>query len=396
MPRTFPRSYPPQVIQDVHSNRGERIDMKQISMVEIALTEEEVDAAVAVLRSGALRQGKECDAFEQEFAEKVGARYAVTSASGTAALHLAYMTFLEPGDEVLVPSFTFFATASSVVAAGGRPVFCDLDPRTLTIDPRDAERRITSRTRAISPVHMYGNPCDVAALRSLAGKHGLRVVWDAAQAHGAAYDGRDVGSFGDFVAYSFYPSKNMFVGEGGMTTTQDRDLYTRLRYLRSHGETEKYVHTMMGLNYRMTDVEAAIGRGQLRRLDTMLAARRRNAAALTEGLASVEGIRPQGLQEHGLHAFHQYGFLVDEARFGISRDELGRRLAAAGIMNGVVYPRGLHAQPVFEKMFGKQELPETEAVTRQVLCVPVHHGLSDEDTARIVEAVRDAPRSTAG
>jgi len=369
--------------------------MKQISMVEIRLTEEEVEAAAAVLRSGALRQGRQCDAFEEEFAEKVGARYAVTSASGTSALHLAYMTFLKPGDEVLVPSFTFFATASSVVAAGGRPVFCDLDSRTLTLDVEDAARRITARTRAISPVHMYGNPCAVSAVRSLAEKHGLRVVWDAAQAHGAAYDGRDVGSFGEFVCYSFYPSKNMFVGEGGMTTTPDRDLYTRMRFLRSHGETEKYVHTLMGLNYRMTDVEAAIGRGQLRRLDAMLAVRRKNAAALTAGLASVAGIRTQALQERGLHAFHQYGILVDEERFGISRDALSRRLTAAGIMNGVVYPRGLHAQPVFEEMLGKQELPETEAVTRQVLCVPVHHGLGDEDVARIVEAIRDAPRAAA-
>jgi len=366
--------------------------MKQISMVEIHLSEEEVEAAAAVLRSGALRQGPECNAFEEEFAAKAGANYAVASSSGTAALHLAYMSFLEPGDEVLVPSLTFFSTASSVVAAGGTPVFCDLNPETLTIDLEDAERKTTKKTRAISPVHLYGNPCPVPAVRSFALKHGLRVVWDAAQAHGAAYDGRDVGSFEDFVCYSFYPSKNMFVGEGGITTMQDRDLYTRMRFMRSHGETEKYIHTMMGLNYRMSDVEAAIGRKQLRRLDGMLDARRRNAAALTAGFRQVNGIRTQALEEGALHAYHQYGILVDEARFGISRDTLSRRLTAAGIANGVVYPRGLHAQPVFQEMLGKQELPATEAVTRQVLCVPVHHGLSEEDVERIVEAVRQAPQ----
>jgi len=366
--------------------------MNPISMVEIRLTEEEIAAAVAVLRSGALRQGKESDAFEEEFAEKVGAGYAVTSASGTAALHLAYMCFLERGDEVLVPSLTFFATASAVVAAGGTPVFCDLDPETLTLDLADAERKISKKTRAICPVHLYGNPCDIPGVRALARKHGLQVVWDAAQAHGAAFDGQDVGGFEDFVCYSFYPSKNMFVGEGGMTTTPDREMYTRMKYLRSHGETEKYVHTMFGLNYRMTDVEAAIGRGQLRRLDSMLAVRRRIAAGLTAGFASVNGIRTQSVLPQGLHAYHQYAILVDEERFGTSRDELSRRLTGAGIANGVVYPRGLHAQPVFEKMLGRQDLPETEAVTRQVLCVPVHHGLSDGDVTRIVEAVREAPR----
>jgi perosamine synthetase len=366
--------------------------MEQIQMVEISLTEEEVEAATTVLRSGALRQGPECDAFEEEFAAKVGAKYAVTSSSGTAALHLAYMSFLEPGEEVLVPSLTFFSTASSVVAAGGKPVFCDLNPETLTIDLEDAERKTTKKTRAISPVHLYGNPCPVPSVRSFAEKHGLRVVWDAAQAHGAAYDGRDVGSFEDFVCYSFYPSKNMFVGEGGITTTQDKELYTRMRYMRSHGETEKYVHTMMGLNYRMTDVEAAIGRKQLRRLNTMLDARRKNAAALTAGFRPVNGIRTQALEEHALHAYHQYGILVDEARFGISRDTLSQRLSAAGIANGVVYPRGLHEQPVFQEMLGKQELPATEAATRQVLCVPVHHGLSEQDVERIVKSVREAPR----
>jgi perosamine synthetase len=365
--------------------------MNTISMVEISLTEEEVQAATAVLRSGALRQGKECEAFEQEFAQKTGAKYAVTSASGTAALHIAYMSFLEKGDEVLVPSFTFFATASSVAAAGGTPVFCDMDPGTLTLDLKDAERKITERTRAISPVHIFGNPCDIPAVQAFAAKHCLRIVWDAAQAHGARYDGRDVGGFGDFACYSFYPSKNMFVGEGGITTTGDEALYEKMRVLRSHGETGKYIHTLLGLNYRMTDVEAAIGRKQLGRLDDMLARRRRNAEALTAGFRDVNGIRTQTILPKGVHAWHQYAVMVDEQAFGISRDALSRHLTESGIMNGVVYPLGLHSQPVFEDMLGWQELPVTEAVTREILCVPVHHGLKDGDVERIVEAVREAP-----
>ena len=364
--------------------------MKQISMVEIRLTDEEIEAATAVLRSGALRQGKECEGFEKEFAQKTGAKFGVTSASGTAALHLTYMALLNQGDEVLVPSFTFFATASSVLVAGGTPVFCDMSPGTLTIDLEDAERKITERTKAISPVHIFGNPCDISAIQALAKKHGLRIVWDAAQAHGAAYDGQDVGGFDDFVCYSFYPSKNMFVGEGGMTLTNDPDMHERLQYLRSHGETGKYVHTMLGLNYRMTDVEASIGRKQLQRLDAMLEIRRRNAAGLTAGFQSLKGISPQVVQENGLHAYHQYSIIVKEDKFGISRDALSEKLREAGIMNGVVYPVGLHTQPIFEERVGKMELPETEAVIKEILCIPVHHGLSEEDVARIVETIQNA------
>ncbi|MFH1089948.1 MAG: DegT/DnrJ/EryC1/StrS family aminotransferase, partial [Pseudomonadota bacterium] len=234
----------------------------KISMAHIQLTDREIEAAVRVLRSGALRQGAECDAFEREFAGYTGARYAVASANGSAALHLAYMAFLQPGDEVLAPSFTFIATGSMVTMTGGKPVLCDIDPHTFLIDLEDAAGRLTERTRAISPVHLYGNACDVEAIQAFAQKHKLTIVWDAAQAHGAKYKTRDIGAFDDFVCYSFYPSKNMFVGEGGITLTNDETLDHQMRYLRTHGQTGKYYHTMLGLNYRMTDVEAAIGREQ--------------------------------------------------------------------------------------------------------------------------------------
>lgn len=226
--------------------------MKNIGMAEIRLTDNEIEAAVKVLKSGALRQGKECKAFEQAFAEKVGAGYAVTNANGSAALHLAYMTFLAPGDEVLVPSFTFIATASMVTAAGGKPVFCDVDRETFLIDLADAARKLTEKTKAIAPVHLFGNPCDIDAVQAFAKQHDLTIVWDAAQAHGAQYKNQDIGSVGDFVCYSFYPSKNMFVGEGGMVCTNNADYAEKLRFLRTHGQTGKYYHTLLGLNYRMT------------------------------------------------------------------------------------------------------------------------------------------------
>ena len=279
--------------------------MNKIGMAEIKLTEAEIEAAVRVLRSGALRQGKECSAFEEEFAARVGAKFAVTSANGSAALHLAYLAFLQPGDEVLVPSFTFMATASMVTMTGGKPVFCDVDPHTFLLDLEDAARKVSPRTRAISPVHLFGNACEIDVVQTFSEKHHLVIVWDAAQAHGAEYRGRDVGSFGDFVAYSFYPSKNMFVGEGGMTCTDNDEYATKLRYLRTHGQTGKYLHTMLGLNYRMTDVEAALGREQLKRLDAMLAIRRRNGVQLNEGLAGIRGIQPQRVTQESLHAWHQ-------------------------------------------------------------------------------------------
>lgn len=363
--------------------------IRNIGMAEIKLSEQEIAAAVRILRSGALRQGKECDAFEREFADKVGAKYAVSSANGSAALHLVYLSLLSPGDEVLVPSFTFIATGSMVTMAGGKSVFCDIDPGTFLIDLEDAESKITPRTRAISPVHLFGNACDVEATQDFAKKYGLFVVWDAAQAHGATFKGQDVGAFGDFVCYSFYPSKNMFVGEGGITCTDNPEYEHKMRYLRTHGQTGKYYHTMLGYNYRMTDVEAAIGREQLKRLDGMLAIRRRNASLLAEGIANLEGIHTQQVTHNSVHAWHQYCVVIDPGTFGCDRNTLAQRLKEQGIATGVHYPRGLHQQPIFEDLYGKSQLPNTEYLAEHILALPVHHGLSEDEIYRIIEAIRN-------
>ena len=363
--------------------------MKNISMAEIKLKENEIEAAVNVLRSGALRQGKVCEAFETDFAHKTGAKHAVTNANGSAALHLAYMTFLEPEDEVLVPSFTFIATGSMVVVAGGRPRFCDVDPETFLIDLEDAERKITSKTRAISPVHLFGNPCDVGKVRDFADKHGLLIVWDAAQAHGATIQGRDIGSFDDFVCYSFYPSKNMFVGEGGIICTNNDDYEYKIRYLRMHGQTGKYFHTMLGLNYRMTDVEAAIGREQLKRLDKMLELRRRNANLLNKACEKIEGLTPQKVTSNSEHAWHQFCVIVDPEKFGCNRDAVAEKLKEHGIASAVHYPRGLHQQPVFQQLYGEQKLSATEYLSQNILAIPVHHGLSENEVHYIVNALEN-------
>lgn len=365
--------------------------MKQIAMGSVSLNEQEIEAAVAVLRSGALRQGPECEAFEKEFCGRFGGEHAVCSSSGTSALHIAYMCFLQPGDEVLVPGFSFIATASMVAAAGGKPVFCDIDPDTLLIDLDDAEKRITERTRAISPVHLYGNPCDIDRVQAFASKHNLKVVWDAAQAHGATYDGKQIGGYGDFVSYSFYPSKNMYVGEGGITTTDNADYAEQMRAFRSHGQTGFYLHTSLGLNYRMTDVEAAIGREQIKGFDEKLATRRRNAAMLNEGLGQIPGLQLQTITPKGESAWHQYCVVVNQAEFGKSRDELMAALKEQGVGSGIHYPSGLHTQPVFVDMYGEPDaLPVIERVCKSILALPVHHGLSESDVQQVIDAVGKA------
>lgn len=365
-----------------------------IGMAEISLTEKEIAAATEVLKSGQLRQGKQCELFEKEFAEKVGAKHAITCANGSATLHLWYMAECKPGDEVIVPAFTFIATASMPAVYGCKPVFCDVDPQTYLLDLKHAETLITERTRAISPVHLFGNACDVDAVIAFARKHNLKILWDAAQAHGARYKGKDIGGFDDAVSYSFYPSKNMFVGEGGMVCTNDGDLARKLNFLRSHGQTGKYYHEILGLNYRMTDVEAAIGREQLKRLDDMLAVRHRNGRILNERLAEIEGIYPQKTTPDSEHAYHLYCIRVVTEEFGATRDELAKSLQEKDIHNGVHYPRGLHQQPIFESMYGKNApLPATEKLCTQILAIPVHHGLTEDQAHQVADAIADCRKS---
>jgi perosamine synthetase len=360
-----------------------------ISIANTLLQDKEIEAAVQVMRSGALRQGKICEEFEKEFSAHVGSKHAVTCSSGTAALHLAYMACLEEGDEVLVPSLTFIATGSMVTMARGKPIFCDIDPETLVIDLEDAERKIHDGTRAIAPVHIFGNACNIDKIRDFAQKYNLYIIWDAAQAHGAKYNGQDIGGLDDFVCYSFYPSKNMFTGEGGMVTLNNDSWKEKIRFLRTHGQTGKYYHTMLGLNYRMTDVEAAIGLEQLKRLDDMVARRRSNAACLTEGLSKIPGLTPQKITSNSEHAYHQYCALVDKEQFGMDRDELATALKKRGIATGVHYPRGLHQQPIFEELYHQTELPICERICNEILALPVHHGLGASQMEYILDTLKE-------
>jgi perosamine synthetase len=350
---------------------------------------EDVEAAARVLRSGRLRQGEVTAAFEEAFATLVGARHAVAVSSGTAALHLAYLATFAQGDEVIVPSFTFVATASMLVAIGAVPVLADVDERTFTISVEDVMSRITDRTTGIVGVHLFGNACDVTGLAQLAVEHRLTVVWDAAQALGTAHSGRDIGGFPTAVCYSFYPSKNITTGEGGMIVTDDVELAHRLRLMRSHGAVEKYVHTMLGFNYRMTDVQAAIGLEQLRRLPGYLARRRENARLLTNGLVEVARVQPPIETVGGKHSFNQYCVLLGERGDATTRDAFALRLAAAGVETAVHYPRPLHHQPLFQSG-GHTDLPVSEDLARRIVALPVHPGISEPDVEVIVEAARGA------
>lgn len=362
--------------------------MRKVTIANTAMTDAEIDAAVTVMRSGRLRQGVKCGEFEEEFAAWTGATHALTCSSGTAALHVAYLALLEPGDEVIVPSFTFAATATMVSAAGGHPIFCDVDASTHLIDLDHAESLITERTKAIAPVHLFGNSVDVDGVRALADRHGLKVVWDAAQAHGTLWHGQDIGAFGDIVTWSFYPTKTMFVGEGGMLSTPDGELADQMRLLRSHGTQGRYNHVSLGLNYRMTDICAATGLVQLGFIDDRLAVRRRHGAKLTAALEETGVLSVQASTVGADHSYHQMCATLDTDAVGMSRDAFMAALGERGVETSVHYPRGLHQQPVFVDLYGEQRLPVTEALSESIIAFPVHHGLSDDDVDYVVHTVQ--------
>jgi len=356
-----------------------------VTIARVTLSEQEISAMVEVLRSGQLVAGAAVRAFEQNFAAFVGAQYALAVSSGTAALHLAYLATLEPGDVVLVPGFTHISTASMVHFANARPVLCDVDRESFTLQLEDAARKITAQTAAIAPVHLFGNSCDIDGITLLAERHNLRVIWDAAQAHGTRYQGRDVGSFADLATYSFYPTKNMTTGEGGMIVTSDRDLYERCKLLRAHGQSRKYYHDCFGLNYRMLEISAALGVEQLKQLPDFTRKRRSNALYLNERLAALEGITVPQADKGIEHSFHQYSVLLDLDQFRCSRDEFAARLGTYGVQTAVHYPRALSQQPAFTA--GNVRLPNCEWLAERILSLPVHPMLSSSDLEQIADAM---------
>jgi perosamine synthetase len=345
------------------------------------LGQEEEQAVLAVLRSGQLAQGPLVRRFEETFARYIGVREAVAVSSGTAALQIALLAHgIGPGDEVVTTPFTFVATANAVLTTGARPVFADVSEEDFNLDPARAEESIGERTRALLPVHLYGQPADMQALSVLAHSRGLALIEDAAQAAGATFAGRKVGSFGTG-CFSFYATKNMTTGEGGMITTDDPDLAERARLLRSHGQRRRYVSETLGYNLRLTEVAAALGLAQLGKLEAFNEHRRANARYLTERLPEMT--TPRELPGR-YHVYHQYTVRVPKGR-----DALLRHLDERGIEAAVFYPLPVHRQPLYRRMGYRERLPVAERLTREALSLPVHPGLSREDLDAVASAVSE-------
>ena len=352
---------------------------------------EERAAVDAVLAGGMVVQGPQVAAFEEEFSARVvGGAHCVAVNSGTSAQHLAALASGAGADreaEVIVPSFTFAATANSVAITGARPVFADIDPVTFTLDPASVEAAVTERTIAIEVVHLYGLPADMPKILDIARRHGLAVWEDCAQAHAAAIDDEPVGTFGAWGSFSFYPTKNMTSLEGGMVSTADAELARRVRLLRNQGMERQYANEVVGLNNRMTDVAAAVGRVQLTRLAGWTAARRANAAALDAGLADAPGVVTPHVPPGYTHVYHQYTIRLEGAS-AAERDEVARVLREQWrIGTGVYYPIPNHRLPSLAPYAPGLDLPGTEKAARECLSLPVHPSLSEADLERIVRAV---------
>jgi dTDP-4-amino-4,6-dideoxygalactose transaminase len=340
-----------------------------------------------VLESGQLAQGPVVAEFEAAFASWCGVKHAVAVSSGTTGLHLALLAHgIGEGDEVITTPFTFIASANAVLFTGARPVFVDVEPDTFCIDPASVEAAITPRTRVLLPVHLYGHPAQMPELAGIARRHGLLVIEDAAQAHGATVNGKKVGALGNTAVFSLYPTKNITSGEGGFVTTDDDGIAASVRLLRQHGQGEqRYIHEVLGYNFRMTDICAAIGLVQLGRLGRFNAARRLNAQALTKALGGIpEVVAPVERAGYG-HVFHQYTVRVKNGR-----DHLAGVLADREIGCGVYYPVPLHHQPVYkERDYGGLSFPVSERLALEVLSLPVHPSLEEGDIARIAATVRE-------
>ena len=351
--------------------------------------DEERAAVDRVMRSGMVAQGPEVAAFEQEFADQmVAGRRCVAVSSGTSGLHLGLLAAgIGPGDEVIVPSFTFAATGNSVALTGATPVFVDIEPDTFNLSPAAAAAAITERTRAIMPVHLYGHPFDAPAFQALADERGLQLFEDAAQAHGASLGGQKVGTFGTFAMFSLYPTKNMTSGEGGMVSCATDDVARQVRLLRNQGMEKQYANEVIGFNTRMTDIHAAIGRVQLTKVGAWTEQRRANAAFLDAGLATVAGVVPPPVREGAEHVYHQYTIRLDGAS-GDERDAFVAALKAEhNVGSGVYYPIPNHRLASLEEYAPGLDLPETERAAREVVSLPVHPSLTQADLERIVSAV---------
>jgi len=373
-------------------------------MIPIAkplIGEEEKQAVLSVLASGFLAQGPKVKEFEQAFANYVGAKHAIATSNGTTALHAALLAHnIGTDDEVITSPFSFIATANTIQMTGATPVFVDIDPQTFNIDPTKIEQAITKNTKAIMPVHLYGNPADMQKIQAIAQKHNLIIIEDACQAHGAQYQltkpaqqtttqhqetqNHKVGSQ-HTACFSFYPTKNITTGEGGIITTNDDNLAQKIRKLIAHGSIIRYYHDHLGYNYRMTDICAAIGIEQLKKINQFNTARIKNATYLTAELSKIPGIIPPQITPG--HVFHQYTIQITKD-FPKTRNELSQLLTQHGIGNAIFYPVPIHKQNAYPA-HNHTIYPITEKITNEVLSLPVHPSLTQQDLQHIITTLKE-------
>lgn len=379
--------------------------MEQIPYGRQTIEDEDIAAVAEALRSGWLTTGPLVDAFERAFADYCGAPHGVAVNSGTAALHCAMRALqVGPGDEVIVPAITFAASANCAAYQGATPVFAEVDPKTLLLDPRDAAARITPRTKAIVTVDYAGQPADWDEIDALAKRHGLATVADACHSPGGSYKGRPVGTLGDISAFSFHPVKHLTTGEGGMSLTADKAYADAMRRFRNHGidsdhrqRAEKgafaYDLKELGYNYRLSDIQCALGLAQLKRLARWVERRREIAAAYDKALAGMNFVRPLAAMPDRVHAYHLYVVELDVGALGFDRAEAFQRMRAAGIGVNVHYGP-VHLMSFYRERFGCRDgqLPVSERMSQRILTLPVYPTMTDDDQARVLEALAGLAR----
>lgn len=380
--------------------------MKKIPPVDLARQyqqiAQETDAAIlAVLKSGYYIGGPVVSEFEQQFAEYVGTSHAIGCNSGTDALYLAVLALeIGPGDEVITPSFTFFATAEMVSQAGATPVFVDIDPLTFNLDPHKLEAAITPKTKAIIPVHLFGQPVDMTTVMAIAEKHNLFVIEDCAQATGAKWQDKQVGSWGHINAFSFFPTKNLGgCGDGGAVTTNDPILADKVRMLKEHGSRQRYFHEAIGINSRLDALQAAILQIKLRYLDEWNQQRRQAAQLYTELLTPIPHLILPTEIDGGEHVWNQYTIRIQNNdsqeisrdAVGTLRDRVREKLQESGVLSMIYYPIPLHLQVVYQSLgYPLGSFPQTEAIAEEVLSLPMFPGINIEEQKQVAYALKEA------
>jgi perosamine synthetase len=362
---------------------------RKISIAKPNFGKEEETAVKEVLQSGILASGPKTKAFEKEYAEYIGVEHAVAVTNGTIALDVSLKALkICPGDEVITSAFSFVASGNCILFQNAKPVFADIDPKTFNIDPSDVAEKITSKTKALIPIHLFGQPAKMDALKEIAEDNKIALVEDAAQAHGAEYKQQKAGSFGDMDCFSFYATKNMTAGEGGIITTNDSKLADNARLLINHGQSRKYCHDTLGYNYRMTEICAAIGSVQLKKLDGFNAKRIENAALLSNGIRKLDGLTVPYVDKDAKHVFHQYVIRVED-NYPLSRDELADCLAEKGVGSAVHYPIPIYRQPLYQALgYGGTICSNTEDACSRVLSLPVHPMVDKNDIEYILDALK--------